>query len=182
MSSFLDQAFTENFDYSINLQLSTDNKVLYDKSIDKLKANTTETPDSGFDLFVPETVTIQPGEIKLIDMGVKCSVYKNIHNHNIITGKKMTKTISSPYYLYPRSSVSKRGIILANSVGIIDSGYRGSLMAAFYNTKKEPVCIKAGDRIVQICMPGLSFHFNIDIVDNLNKTARGEQGLGSTGK
>ena len=34
----------------------------------------------------------------------------------------------------------------------------------------------------QICMPGLSFHFNIDIVDNLNKTARGEQGLGSTGK
>ena len=55
-------------------------------------------------------------------------------------------------------------------------------MAAFYNTKKEPVCIKAADRIVQICMPGLSFHFNIDIVDNLNKTARGEQGLGSTGK
>ena len=120
MSSFLDQAFTENFDYSINLQLSTGNKVLYDKSIDKLKANTTETPDSGFDLFVPETVTIQPGEIKLIDMGVKCSVYKNIHNHNIITGKKMTKPIPSPYYLYARSSVSKRGIILANSVGIID--------------------------------------------------------------
>ena len=35
MYSFLDQAFTENFDYSVNLQLSTDNKVLYDKSIDK---------------------------------------------------------------------------------------------------------------------------------------------------
>ena len=89
---------------------------------------------------------------------------------------------SSPYYLYARSSVSKRGIILVNSVGIIDSGYRGPLMAAFYNTKKEPVTIESGDRIVQICMPDLSYNFNVTLVDSLDETERGEGGLGSTGE
>lgn len=101
-------------------------------------------------------------------MGVKCAVTKN--------------TEPSPYYLYARSSVSKRGIILANSVGIIDSGYRGFLMAAFYNTKKEPVTIESGDRIVQICMPDLSYDFNVQLVESLDHTERGEGGLGSTGK
>ena len=107
-------------------------------------------------------------EVELINMGVKCAVTKN--------------TEPSPYYLYARSSVSKRGIILANSVGIIDSGYRGFLMAAFYNTKKEPVTIESGDRIVQICMPDLSYDFNVQLVESLDHTERGEGGLGSTGK
>ena len=50
--------------------------------------------------------------------------------------------LNVPERIATDKSVSKRGIILANSVGIIDSGYRGPLMAAFYNTKKEPVEIK----------------------------------------
>lgn len=150
--------------YNINLQLLEKNKNLYEISI--AKGNTKK--DSGFDLYVPQSVTIGPGEIKLINMGVKCAVTKN--------------SMSSPYYLYARSSVSKRGIILVNSVGIIDSGYRGPLMAAFYNTKKEPVIIESGDRIVQICMPDLSYDFNIQIVESLDHTERGEGGLGSTGK
>ena len=55
-------------------------------------------------------------------------------------------------------------------------------MAAFYNTKKEPVEIKAGDRIIQICMPDLSYDFDVRLVDSLDETERGEGGLGSTGK
>lgn len=155
--------------YIINLQLLEKNKELYILSINKGN----NKKDSGFDLYVPHTVTIEPGEIKLINMGVKCSVFKISQNQD---------TSPSPYYLYARSSVSKRGIILVNSVGIIDSGYRGPLMAAFYNTKKEPVTIQSGDRIVQICMPDLSFHFNVQLVDTLDETERGEGGLGSTGK
>ena len=89
----------------------------YRDAIRKLENPDNKKNDSGFDLYVPQSVTIEPGEIKLINMGVKCAVTKN--------------TEPSPYYLYARSSVSKRGIILANSVGIIDSGYRGFLMAAF---------------------------------------------------
>ena len=150
--------------YTINLQLLEDNKNLYINSIAKGNSKN----DSGFDLYVPQSITIEAGEIKLINMGVKCAVTKN--------------TEPSPYYLYARSSVSKRGIILVNSVGIIDSGYRGPLMAAFYNTKKEPVTIQSGDRIVQICMPDLSYSFNVQLVDSLDHTERGEGGLGSTGK
>ena len=151
-------------DYSINLQLLENNKNLYINSIERGNSKN----DSGFDLYVPNTIVIPPGEIKLINMGVKCAVTKN--------------TEPSPYYLYARSSVSKRGIILVNSVGIIDSGYRGPLMAAFYNTKKEPVTIESGDRIVQICMPDLSYNFNVELVECLDDTERGEGGLGSTGK
>ena len=168
--------------YTLNLQLLSNNINLYTDKINK--GNTKK--DSGFDLFVPETVTIQPGEIQLINMGVKCAVTKHIKkiaisqlDNNIGSGEFIE---SSPYYLYPRSSVSKRGIILVNSVGIIDSGYRGPLMAAFYNTKKEPVTIELGDRIVQICMPDLSYHFNVALVDSLDETERGEGGLGSTGE
>ena len=166
--------------YIIQLQLLEDNKELYETSI----AKGNNKNDSGFDLFVPESVTIESGEIKLINMGVKCAVSKISTKLAINDGKtkKMTQSESSPYYLYARSSVSKRGIILANSVGIIDSGYRGPLMAAFYNTKKESVTIEKGDRIVQICMPNLSYNFSVNLVESLDSTERGEGGLGSTGK
>ena len=125
--------------------------------------------DSGFDLFVTQDVILPPGEITLIDMNVRCSVYKN--------GEPC------PYYMYSRSSTPiKYGLILANSVGIIDSGYRGPLMASFYNTRSEPVEIKQGTRLVQICMPDLSYDFSVKLVESLDETKRGEGGFGSTGK
>ena len=139
-----------------------------------LKKLIDEINDSGFDLFVPETVTIPVGKIQLINMGVKCAVTKKI----CICGS----VVPSPYYLYSRSSVSKRGIILVNSAGIIDCGYRGPLMASFYNTRSVPVKIKQGTRLVQICMPNLNYDFNVELVNSLDKTERGEGGFGSTGK
>ena len=168
--------------YTIKLQILGTNRNLYTEKIKKGNLNN----DSGFDLFVPESVTINPGEIKLINMGVKCAVTKKTEKIAISKSDNNIGNISSfdssPYYLYARSSVSKRGIMLANSVGIIDSGYRGPLMAAFYNTKKQPVTIDEGDRIVQICMPDLSYYWDAEIVDSLDITERGEGGLGSTGK
>jgi len=138
---------------------------LYEEQIKKGNSK----KDSGIDLFCPKTVQIQSGEIKLIDMEVKCAVYKN--------GEPC------PYYMYSRSSTPiKYGLILGNSVGIIDCGYRGSLMASFYNTKNETVTISQGTRLVQICMPNLSYDFNVELVNSLDKTERGEGGFGSTGK
>ena len=85
--------------------------------------------------------------------------------------------------MYSRSSTPiKYGLILGNSVGIIDCGYRGNLMASFYNTKKETVTISQGTRLVQICMPGLNYDFGVKLVDSLDETERGEGGLGSTGE
>tara|TARA_B100001063_G_C16776004_1_gene565399 strand:- start:4164 stop:4676 length:513 start_codon:yes stop_codon:yes gene_type:complete len=164
-------------DYSALLSVDTDavteaplKKLYTEKIVDMKQKHLTATHiDSGFDLFVPSTTIIPSGKIALIDMKVKCAVYQG------------SQLKPSPYYLYPRSSVSKRGIMLANSVGIIDSGYRGNLMAAFYNTNNQPITIQAGDRIVQICMPALSTSYSYHLVQELEKTERGEGGLGSTG-
>ena len=150
---------------------------LYDSKITKL-TNTrfsNKHPDSGFDLFVPDTVTIEARKIKLIDMKVSCAVSK-------VTGYGDMDCEPSPYYMYARSSVSKRGIMLANSVGIIDSGYRGTLMAAFFNTTDNPVTIGKGDRIVQLCMPGLDYNFTVEVANSLEETERGAGGIGSTGR
>ena len=130
-------------DYNYVLCFKTDNKYL--KSLyntkseylysNKHKGNTHK--DSGFDLYIPEIETIPAGEIKILDLDVKCAAYE--------TGYRLTP---SPYYLYPRSSISKRGLMLTNSVGIIDCGYRGPLMASFYNTRSIPVEIKKGTKYV----------------------------------
>lgn len=143
----------------------------YEEKIEERAKSLNKHPDSGFDLFVTDDVVIPAGGIKMINMQVKCAVYGN-YEGNIVP---------LPYYLYARSSVIKRGIILANSVGIIDSGYRGPLMSGFYNTCTEDVEIKAGERIVQICMSDLSPYYNVTLTDEIEKTERNEGGIGSTG-
>jgi dUTP pyrophosphatase len=110
----------------------------------------------------------------------------------------MTKTLDNgeekdvSYYLYPRSSLAKTRLRLSNSVGIIDSGYRGEIMAAFDvvpvvrdNAVYEPEEISLHQRLVQICSPTLD-PVQLVVVDSpekLNlKTERGSGGFGSTGK
>ena len=84
--------------------------------------------------------------------------------------------------VFPRSSIRKYELALSNSVGVIDSGYRGELQATF---KKEngldSLAYKVGDRIAQIMIipyPPIEF----DEVDDLSETERGDGGFGSTGK
>jgi len=84
--------------------------------------------------------------------------------------------------VFPRSSIRKYELVLSNSVGVIDSGYRGELQATF---KKEngldSLVYKVGDRIAQIIIipyPPIEF----DEVAELSDTERGDGGFGSTGK
>ena len=145
---------------------------IYENSILSFNEKLNDTHrDSGFDLFVPNRVNAVANETTKIDHNVACAVYKSVDGELIPSG----------YYMYPRSSISKTPLRLANSVGIIDSGYRGNLMAAFYNTNDQPITIQAGDRIVQICMPALSTSYSYHLVQHLDETERGEGGLGSTG-
>lgn len=87
------------------------------------------------------------------------------------------------YYLYPRSSMgTKTTLRLSNSCGIIDSGYRGNIIAALDNIGNDYI-VDAGDRLVQICPPDLAHPMKVEIVDSLDmNTARNEGGFGSTGK
>ena len=87
--------------------------------------------------------------------------------------------------VFPRSSIRKTSLQLSNSVGVIDSGYRGELQATFNkiqgidNVERENY--KVGDRVCQIMIiPHPTIEFNE--VNELSNTERGEGGFGSTGK
>lgn len=82
--------------------------------------------------------------------------------------------------VFPRSSVSKTTLNLTNSVGVIDSGYRGEIMFKF-RYLEEGMIYGVGDRIGQlIIMPYPQIEF--EEVEDLSSTERGEGGFGSTGK
>ena len=82
--------------------------------------------------------------------------------------------------LFPRSSVSKTTLNLANSVGVIDSGYRGPLMIKFRYLEEGDV-YDIGDRVAQLVIMKLPF-VEITEVTELSSSERGEGGFGSTGK
>ena len=123
--------------------------------------------DVGLDLFFPENVLIPKGSLGfMIDFGIQCE-------------GKMGDTCV-PYYLYPRSSISKTPLRMSNSVGIIDAGYRGNLMAAVDNVSEEDYQIQKGQRLFQIC-PWNDFNVKLEVVDALGDSDRGNDGFGSTG-
>ena len=84
--------------------------------------------------------------------------------------------------VFPRSSIRKYELALSNSVGVIDSGYRGELQATFKKTNGlDSLSYKVGDRVAQIMIiphPIIEF----EEVNELSNTERGEGGFGSTGK
>jgi dUTP pyrophosphatase len=90
------------------------------------------------------------------------------------------------YYteLYPRSSIYKYDFIMTNSVGIIDAGYRGILYLPmrYLGTRNglEAAEKLIGNRIGQLVLKKLEA-FDIEIVEQLSETQRGENGFGSSG-
>jgi hypothetical protein len=131
--------------------------------------------DSGFDLASP--INLSRDGLLFMDFKVKGAMYKSDTpiDLNHIDIEKYTP---SAYYLYPRSSISKSSFRLANSVGIMDRGYRGNI-GAYFDCKNGTVEI--GQRLVQICSPTLD-PFHVVLSDSLTFTERGANGFGSTGK
>lgn len=80
----------------------------------------------------------------------------------------------------PRSSVWKTGLVLSNCVGTIDEGYRGEVMAYFYEVIPKREKYKVGDRIGQIKL-GAAIPIEFVEADSLGGTERGTGGFGSTG-
>jgi len=90
--------------------------------------------------------------------------------------------------IFPRSSISKKHLNLANSIGMIDSGYRGEIICKFKPTphftidnKEYPENYEINDRIAQILIiPFLDIEFNE--TDILSESERGNNGFGSSGE
>ena len=120
--------------------------------------------DAGLDLFVIEDTIINPYETVKIHLGIACENSEN-----------------RPYLLMPRSSISKTPLRLCNSIGLIDAGYRGEIIAAVDNIKNKSYKIKVGERLFQlVSMNGSAIKFRL--VDKLTETDRGTGGFGSTGR
>jgi len=101
---------------------------------------------------------------------------------NIGTGIKAAIPIGFVGLLIPRSSKGRDGEILKNTVGIIDSDYRGEIIAMIKNDdEKEPLVIKQYERFVQLVIVPVE-QVSIDLTEILPETERGEGGFGSTGK
>ena len=135
-------------------------------------ANVTASPENaGVDLYVPADVVFAPGERKFVGMGTSAAV---------IEGRRLIHYVG--VNLLPRSSLSKTGLMMMNSVGVIDKGYRGELIAALWNTLDKEVRVEKGTRLVQVVSRDMASFSKVMLVDALPLSLRGEGGFGSTGR
>lgn len=117
--------------------------------------------DTGVDLFNPEDKVVPPGKTIMYNLQIKCEGPMG-------------------YQLLPRSSTAlKTPLIIKNSMGIIDQGYRGNINAIVHNLSNEPYTIKKGDRLFQF-IAFVSLPIKIKLCDELSESSRGECGFGST--
>ena len=152
-----DTAYSKYHFYSIELPIMLE---------DEAKVPTyAHDSDAAADMYALEDITIQP------------------HKHGIPvkTGVHIQLPEGWVAFVLPRSSMgAKTPLRLSNSVGVIDSGYRGEVRAIYDNISDDPYEIHKGDRIAQmLVMP--SYRFKANVVDSLEDSDRGEGGFGSTG-
>lgn len=149
--------------------------------------------DAGFDLIIPRNYNPSdllhqrnldyPGYENnyqlCIDFEISCELLREINGQNK----------NASYMLVPRSSIVKSPFRQANSVGIIDAGYRGSIKAVvdvdrnyaeWCITQKQSLLVK-GTRLFQLIRGDLDSFNEVQIVSHLSETSRGSGGFGSTG-
>jgi dUTPase len=194
LNLFVD-SYDENLKHTyINAANSHNNKVIHLQ----------EHIDAGFDLFAPgnqgEALNHYGNDLPFFGPGREDRNPVNRMDFMVSCSAQMVtdggKCFNTGYYMYPRSSLSKTQLRLANSVGIIDSGYRGHLTGMFDvvnidNDSNSDHNLEADfwgkkfDRYVQICAPGL-VPILVQVVNTFEElggeTARGGGGFGSTGR
>mgnify|MGYP001269436654 CR=1 FL=1 len=129
--------------------------------------------DAGYDL-----VAIDDGEFK-----------KDEHSNTLYIQYRTGLSIAPPpgYHteIFPRSSISKTHLMLANSIGLIDEGYRGEILVRFkvIPSNMGASLVKryqAGDRIAQLVIRKTE-KASFELVEELDDTSRGDGGFGSSG-
>lgn len=142
-----------------------------DVNIKKLDAKATiptygSANAAGADLYacLDAPVTIEPGDTFLVPTGLAMELPEGYAG-----------------LIYARSGLaSKKGLAPANKVGVVDSDYRGQVMVALHNHSKVAATIEHGERVAQLVVTPYIVS-NFITVAELDDTARGEGGFGSTG-
>lgn len=129
--------------------------------------------DAGYDIRTPRTITVPGASVDPNSSGVWAG------SAVVDTGVHVEIPKGWVGMLKSKSGINiKRGLI---GEGVIDSGYTGSIRVKLYNLEEEPQVFQAGDKIIQlVVVPHLSE--DIEIVDELLRTDRGNNGFGSTGR
>jgi dUTP pyrophosphatase len=166
---------TEDFENEFSSDIITDPNI-FKLTFNFVNKSNNQDPEyatkgsSGFDLRanLTETMTIQPGEYKLIKTGLYFSIPENFE-----------------IQIRPRSGLaSKHGITVLNSPGSIDADYTGEIGVLLINHGKEDFIINNGDRIAQAVIASVIGKnlVNLNKVETINdNTERGSGGFGSTG-
>lgn len=159
MNSIFDKALEKYHNFAIELPITVD-----EEHGAKVPTYAHET-DAAADIYSMDEVIIPA----------------HSYGNKIKTGIKIQLPEGWLAMILPRSSIgTKTPLRLSNSVGLIDSGYRGELGILYDNTSDTDYHIKSGDRIAQLLiMP--SYRFKADVVDTLETSDRGEGGFGSSG-
>ena len=119
---------------------------------------------AGMDVLSAEALTLAPGA-----------------RHAVATGLALAIPVGFEVQVRPRSGLAlKHGITVPNTPGTIDSDYRGELKVILINHGNEPFEVRRGDRIAQLVLAPVT-RAAWQVVEELDETARGEGGFGSTG-
>jgi dUTP pyrophosphatase len=136
--------------------------------------------DSGLDLFIVHNEVIKAGETVLVDLGIKAQLRSFEWRMSRWFKNKSVWRYHS-YLLFPRSSIYKSPLRMANSIGLIDAGYLGNIKVALHNTSQVDYEIWRGERFVQFVRHDLG-GIKFDLVDRLRSTDRNSGGFGSSGR
>ena len=160
----------------LNIKIENDPNGVYD--VNPIGSHHHEG-DIGFDLYLVDEFIIPNGAKNFkIRLGVACSMEEAIPIVNTETACSRTPI---GYMLAPRSSMAKLGLRQSNSIGFIDSGYRGEIILPVDNISGGAVRMISGSRICQlVAMNG--WEIKHQFVESLTETDRGVGGFGSTGK
>jgi len=121
--------------------------------------------DAGLDLRASESVTLEPGERRLVPSGLAVAIPEGHAG-----------------FVLPRSGLAmQKGVTVLNAPGLIDSGYRGELKVLLINHGAEAVSIERGERIAQLVIQPVA-QVRLVEADQLPDSARGGGGFGSTGR
>ena len=121
--------------------------------------------DAAYDLRSRADLELEPGTSTLVP-----------------TGLFLELPVGYEAQIRPRSGLAlKHDIMLTNSPGTVDSGYRGEVGVIVYNGGKAPFPVRRGDRIAQMVLAKLA-EVELEPAESLSETARGTGGFGSTGK
>jgi len=121
--------------------------------------------DAGADLFSVEEVTIPAGERRDVGTGLALAIPSGYAG-----------------FVQPRSGLAFRhGIMVVNSPGLIDAGYRGEVRVSLYNSGTESFVVRVGERIAQLVVQRVEETAFVAGAE-LPETVRGEGGFGSSGR